>query len=43
MNVQWKWYTYKKEYYAAEEKNVIKFVGRWKDLKYAILSEVTQW
>jgi hypothetical protein len=37
------WYLYTKEYYSAIKNNeFMKFLGKWMDLEYIILSEVTQ-
>ena len=37
------WYIYTLEYYAAIKNNeIMKFVRKWMDLEYIILSEVTQ-
>jgi hypothetical protein len=37
------WYIYTMEYYSAIKNNeFMKFLGKWMDLEYIILSEVTQ-
>jgi hypothetical protein len=41
--IQKMWYIYPMEYYSAIKDNeFIKFVGKWVELEYIILSEVTQ-
>jgi hypothetical protein len=41
--IQKMWYIYTIEYYAAIKKNeFMKFLGKWMDLEYIILCEVTQ-
>jgi hypothetical protein len=41
--IQKMWYIYTMEYYSAIKNNQsMKFVGKWMDLEYIILSEVTQ-
>jgi hypothetical protein len=41
--IQKMWYIYTMEYYSAIKKNeFMKFIGKWKDLEYIILSKVTQ-
>ena len=41
--IQKMWYIYTMEYYSAIKNNeFMKFLGKWMDLKYIILCEVTQ-
>ena len=41
--IQKMWYIYTMEYYSAIKKNeFMKFIGKWKELEYIILSKVTQ-
>ena len=41
--IQMLWYIYTMEYYSAIKNNeLMKFLGKWMDLEYITLSEVTQ-